>query len=618
MNPSGWLQPSYLDAFGRERRIAPDVLRRLEQLVGDEPPAGDLDAVAVLRPGEPLPTPGDLVLEDGTQLGPSSALPSDVPFGYHRLRAGNAEQRLLVGPGRCHPPGARSWGWAVQLYAARSAESWGIGDLADLRRLAAWSHGLGAGLLVVNPLNAATPVVPVQPSPYFPSTRRFRDPLYLRVEEVPGADAVADLPRLAAAGRALNGGARIDRDAILTLKLDALRAIWDAAPPAEGLDAYRAEMGPALREWAVFAALAERHGAGWSHWPEELRRPASAAVARFAADHARRIAFHEWVQWLLDEQLRGAAVELSLVADVPVGVDRDGADAWAWQEVLALGASFGAPPDRFNAAGQDWGLPPFAPGRLRAAGYEPFIQTLRAAARHAGGLRIDHAMGLFRLWWMALGDHPRDGAYVRYPSDELFAILAIESARAGAVVIGEDLGTVAPGVRGELRRRGLLSYRLAYFERRRPARYPRASLAAVGTHDLPTVAGTWLGSDLDLQRRAGLEPDAAGLALLRSRLARAAGVSPSADVGEVILAGHRALAASPAAIVVATLDDALRVEERPNLPGTVDEHPNWRIPLPVSIERMADDPFVARLAAALDREPLSAPGAGSARRAEGG
>jgi 4-alpha-glucanotransferase len=451
----------------------------------------------------------------------------------------------------------------------------------------------------VNPLHASTPVVPVQRSPYFPSTRRFRDPLYLRVEEVPGADLV-DLARLAAAGRALNGGARIDRDAAFILKMDALGAIWGARPPRDGLRRFRAEQGAALRQWATFATIAERHGAGWSHWPGELRHPGGAAVARFAQEHADRVAFHEWVQWLIDRQLARAGERLPLVQDVPVGVDRDGADAWEWQDVMALGASIGAPPDRFNVAGQDWGLPPFIPHRLRAAGYEPFIQTLRAALRHAGGLRIDHFMGLFRLWWLPLGEGPTRGGYVRYPSDELLEILAIESARAGSVVIGEDLGTVAPGMRREMRRRGVLSYRLAYFERRPPARYPRASLAAVGTHDLPTIAGTWLGTDLDVQRRAGLKPDADGLALLRARLARAAGVSPSAGLEEVVLAAHAALAASPAAIVVASLEDALRLEARPNLPGTVDQHPNWSIPLPKRVEEIGQDPFVADLAATLD------------------
>lgn len=600
MSAERWIEPEYRDAFDRERRVSPAVRRRIAELVGDEPPAGRLDPVAVARPGRRLPVAGDVVLEDGTALGPREALPRDLPYGYHRLRRGNAEQLLLVGPGRCHLPEDRSWGWSVQLYATRSTASWGIGDLADLRDLAAWAAGEGAGLLVVNPLNAPTPVTPIQPSPYFPSTRRFRDPLSLRIEEVPGADAAAtEIEPLAAAGRALNDGDRIDRDAVFGLKLAALAAIWASTPPADGLDDYRTAQGTALREWAAFATIAERHGAGWPRWPEELRRPGGAAVARFVTANASRVAFHEWVQWLIDRQLAAAADRLPLVADVPIGVDREGADAWSWQDALALGASVGAPPDRFNVAGQDWGLPPFVPHRLRAAGYRPLVETLRAALRHAAGLRIDHVMGLFRQWWLPLGDDPADGAYVRYPADELLEVLAIESARAGAFVIGEDLGTVAPGVRRELRRRRILSYRLAYFEPRLPARYPRAALAAVGTHDLPTAAGTWLGSDLVVQERAGLPPDAEGLAHLRERLARVAGVAPDADVREAVLGAHRALAASPAAIVVASLEDGLLVPERPNLPGTVDEHPNWSIPLPLPLERFMDDPFVNHLAAAL-------------------
>ena len=602
MSAESWVEPVYLDAFGRERRIRPAARRRVERLVADETPSGGLAPVAVVRPGGRLPAAGDVVLEDGTELGSVSALPPDVPYGYHRVRAGNAEQLLLAGPGRCHPPGAPAWGWAVQLYAARSAASWGIGDLADLREIGAWAREAGAGLLVVNPLNAPTPVTPIQPSPYFPSTRRFRDPLYLRVEEVPGAAAAgAELERLTAAGRALNAGDRIDRDAAFRLKAAALAAIWAATPPTDGLARYREEQGPGLRDWAAFATLAERHGAGWSGWPDQLRQPGSAAVARFVEDHASRVAFHEWVQWLIDRQIAAAGANLPLVHDVPTGVDRDGADAWAWRDTLALGASVGAPPDRFSAAGQDWGLPPFVPHRLRAAGYRPLIETLRAAFRNAGGLRIDHVMGLFRQWWIPLGAEPGDGAYVRYPADELLEVLAIESARAGAFVIGEDLGTVAPGVRRELRRRGILSYRLVYFERRSPGQYPAASLAAVGTHDLPTVAGTWLGSDLDSRRRAGLPPDAEGLARLRRRLARAAGVDPTARVEDVVLAVHRVLAASPATIVVANLEDALLVGERPNLPGTIDEHPNWRIPLPLSLEELREDPLVSRLAKALRR-----------------
>jgi 4-alpha-glucanotransferase len=562
------------------------------------------DPVAVVRPGGRLARPGEVTLEDGTGLGRLDALPRDVPLGYHRLvpDGEDGEVMLITGPGRCHLPGARSWGWSAQLYATRSMSSWGIGDLADLRVLGRWAAALGAGFVSVNPLHAVAPGVPQQASPYFPSSRRFRNPLYLRVEEVPGAAASGlDLERLARAGRALNGGSRIDRDAVLELKRRALERIWKAGPPLDGLAAFRREHGVALDQWATFAAVAERHGPRWRDWPGELRRPDAPSVAGFAAAERHRVDFHAWLQWQLDEQLARANAALPLIGDLAIGIDRHGADAWAWQDELAPGATVGAPPDAFNPAGQDWGMPPFVPHRLRASGYRPLIETLRATLRHAGGLRIDHVLGLFRQWWIPRGSDPTDGAYVRYPTDELLEIVALESARAGALVIGEDLGTVAPGVRRELRRRRILSCRLVYFERVAPGRYPRGSLGGVTTHDLPTVAGLWHGSDLVAQRRAGLEPDAAGVDRLRERVRRVAGVTADAGVDEVVLRLHAALAASPSLLVGATLEDALRVEERPNLPGTLDRYPSWSIPLPRPLEEIMSDPYVARLAEALRR-----------------
>ncbi|HSM38445.1 MAG TPA: 4-alpha-glucanotransferase, partial [Candidatus Limnocylindrales bacterium] len=418
--PRMGVEPFYRDAFGKRQDIADEVQGRLRALMGTElePGSRALEPVAVVRPGARLPRPGEVTLEDGTSLGRLAQLPPDVPFGYHRLAVDAGEQLLICGPGRCAlPDGMRSWGWSVQLYSVRSATSWGIGDLADLREMAAWSAAQGAGFVVVNPLSAAAPALPVQPSPYFPSSRRFRNPLYLRIESVPGAEALgSELASLAAAGRALNERERIDRDAAFALKMDALQRIWRTRPPLDGLDAYRAQIGPGLRQWATYAVLVERHGSGWSRWPEELRRPDSTAVAHVAAAEADRVAFHEWIQWQLDEQLARPSAALPLIHDMPVGVDRDGADAWAWQDSMALGANIGAPPDVFNQAGQDWGLPPLIPHQLRQVGYEPFIQTVRASLRHAGGLRIDHAMGLFRLWWLPLGESPRNGAYVRYPT----------------------------------------------------------------------------------------------------------------------------------------------------------------------------------------------------------
>jgi 4-alpha-glucanotransferase len=270
-----------------------------------------------------------------------------------------------------------------------------------------------------------------------------------------------------------------------------------------------------------------------------------------------------------------------------------------WQDVFAHGARVGAPPDEFNAAGQDWGVPPFVPWKLRAAGYEPLVRTMRAAMRHAGALRVDHVMGLFRLYWIPPGLGPADGAYVRYPESELLEIVALESVRAGVVIVGEDLGTVEDDARARLAAAGVLSSRLVWFEREPPAHYPEQAFAAVTTHDLPTIPGAWTGADLDAQRAAGVEPNVAGLAELRAHLAAVAGVTEAAPVAEVVLGAYRRLASAPAMIVSATLDDPLGVEERPNLPGTTDERPNWSIALPVPLDSIERNPVVQAVAAAL-------------------
>jgi 4-alpha-glucanotransferase len=325
-------------------------------------------------------------------------------------------------------------------------------------------------------------------------------------------------------------------------------------------------------------------------------------VRRIAVEDADRVSFHAWVQWCLDRQVAAASAPLRRIADMPVGVDPGGFDAWDWQDQLAIGASIGAPPDRFNAAGQDWGLPPFIPHRLRAAGYRPFVETIRAQLRHAGGLRIDHVLGLFRLWCIPSGADPKRGAYVRQPTDELLEIVALESERAGAVVIGEDLGTVPAGVRSELRRRRLLSTRLALFERRPPSTWPGQSFAAVSTHDLPTIAGLWTGDDLRDQAAAGVTPGLREAEGLRRRLLRAAALGARATAEDVVLALHRRLAASPAMLVAATLEDALGVAERPNLPGTVRrQRDNWSLALPVPIEELGARPGVSALVETLRR-----------------
>ncbi|MBK9181304.1 MAG: 4-alpha-glucanotransferase [Acidimicrobiales bacterium] len=621
MTADRWgIEDGYWDAGGTWHDADPATTAALREAVGWDPaaegPPEPEEPCWFVRAGHAAPLHGRvrLELEDGTDLTAAGDLPPDLPLGYHRLVPldGAPPTRLVVTPGRCHlPPDLRAWGWAVQLYAARSRRSWGIGDLADLAELGRWSRDLGAQVLILNPLHADAPVHPQQPSPYYPTSRRFRNVQYLRIEDVPGAgEAAVDLDALAAAGRALLADRHIDRDAIYRLKRTALDRIWETAGPRRGRSeprafrSYRAAQGTALRQYTTFCAIAEVHGGGYHGWPAELQRPDSPAVARFARARADRVRFHAWCQWLLDEQLARASAHVGVVQDLAVGFDPGGADAWAWQDLLAPGVSVGAPPDEFNTRGQDWGLPPFVPWRLRNAGYLPFIETVRAVLRHAGGMRVDHVMGLFRLYWIPPGGRPADGTYVRYPAGDLLDLLALESERAGAVVVGEDLGTVEDEVRAELAGRHLLSYRLVWFEPGPPATYPGRALAAVTTHDLPTVAGLVSGSDLAVQLELGLEPNVTGTTAMQAALRSAAAVPDDRpldhDLDAVVVSVHRQLAESPPAIVTATLEDVLRVEERPNLPGTIDEWPNWRLALPDAIEDVMADPFVLEVARALD------------------
>lgn len=598
----------YADLTGKWHETSPETRAALLAAMGIDPESPEEPAqppVRVISARQPVPisAPAELRLEDGAVLRLEDAVPPNLPLGYHDLCPldGGPVVRLIVSPQRCFlPEGLRTWGWAVQLYALRSAASWGIGDLDDLARLNRWSAQLRAGIVLINPLPAPNPLLPQEASPYFASSRRFRNPLYLHIETVPGADTAGlDLERIAAAGRALNTARRIDRDAVFQLKRAALELLWGRFAGDAAFDAYCVEQGPALREFATYCALAEHHGSTWRAWPSEHRRPDSAAVTRFAAEHAPRVRYHQWLQWLLDQQLARAAAELPIMNDLPIGVDPNGADAWAWQGVLAMGVTVGAPPDDYSAEGQDWSLPPFVPHKLQAARYEPFIQTIRANLRRAGALRIDHAMGLFRLFWIPEGASPLHGTYVRYPVEDLLAIIALESHRARAFIVGEDLGTVEPGVREVLADRNVLSYRLLWFEQRPPEEYPALALAAVTTHDLPTIAGLWSGADLRCQQEIGLRPNARGANAMRDRLRALTGVTEDAPVAQVIEAAYQVLARAPSAVITATLDDALAVEERPNIPGTTTQWPNWCIALPKSLEALPGDPLASAVARAL-------------------
>jgi 4-alpha-glucanotransferase len=600
--PDG-IQDGYHDALGVWHPLSRSTRAAIEAAMGRG--REGRSQVRVVRAGEPLHlAPGLVELEDGGRVDVGRGQLRPLPLGYHEYRrqSDGHSVRLIVSPGVCPRPLSRQWGWAAQLYATRSSVSWGIGDLGDLRDLGLWASDAGAGFVMLNPLHAPLPIVPQQPSPYYPSSRAYRNPLYLRIEEVPGAaEAGLALERLAAAGRDLNRDRLIDRDAVYRLKLGALEHLWHRFGGSPSFDRFLKDQGAPLTRYATFCALVEEFGGDWRSWAADLRHPDAPGVARFAGAKADRAGFHAWIQWLLDEQLARAAAAVPLIQDLPVGFDPAGADGWIWQDVLATGISVGAPPDEFNRLGQDWGVPPFAPAALRAEGYEPFIQTIRATLRHAAGIRIDHVMGLFRQFWIPAGAAPQDGAYVLYPADDLLAILALESHRARAFVIGEDLGTVGEGVRERLARHGLLSSRVLWFEPGPPESYPELALATISTHDLPTIAGMWTGAELEMQLALGLEPARQSYAEARARLRAVAGTPDDAPTPAVIEGAYRALGRAPSALLAASLEDALAVPEKPNAPGAPSGYPSWSLALPEPLETLRTTPLAAAIARALRR-----------------
>ena len=596
------VQTTYENYRKETQTAAAETIECILEVMGagpDGPPPGP---ALVARRDRPISLPGvvSIETEDGGSIGAGDARPPDLPLGYHRaFDADGNERPLIVSPGSCFlPEDLRAWGWALQLYSLRSSDSWGIGDLGDLRRFASWSAARGADQVMLNPLHASMPVTGQQPSPYFPSSRCFRNPIYLALDQVVGAEeAVAAIGDEA---RSLNTTPTIDRDSAYRLKMKALDLVWGSGVGRE-FDAYLADQGEHLWSYATFAALAEFHDAGPSEWPEELGAGDPSSLRAWASLHEDRVRFHAWLQWLLERQLEKAGEEVGLVNDLAIGVDPQGADAWMWKDVFAAGVTVGAPPDEFNLRGQGWGLPPFDPWKLRSAAYEPFIQTIRSAFRYSAGMRIDHVMGLFRLYWIPDGVGPEAGTYVRYPHDDLLNIVALESHRAGAYVVGEDLGTVEDAVRDEMQERNMMSYRLLWFEDNEPETYPPLALAAVANHDVPTIAGLWNGSDVAEQKAIGLEVNEEGLEAQRERLRGWLDLDPDASMDEVIVAIYALLAAAPSAVIMATLEDVLGVEERPNMPGTMDERPNWSIPLPLTLEELQTDQRVVEVAELLNR-----------------
>jgi 4-alpha-glucanotransferase len=624
--------------------------------------------------GLPLDSEAWVESEDGRSRPVSfNRLPADLPTGRYtlcaRTRTQAAAAPLIVAPDRLDVPPERSWGFLTQLYSVLSERSWGIGDLADLAQLAGWSgQALGAGFIQVNPLHGG---LPGEPSPYRPSSRRYPDPIHLRPELLPEAAylTAGQRARLAElqerAGRLRHAvlhppgsgdgsgsgdeAGLIDRDAVAALKHEALALVHTVRRQPGREAAYRAFLqrgGDSLTDHATWCALAEVHGPAWRSWPEEFRDPRGPAVAAVRAGDggggdggglADRIDYHRWLQWCLDEQLadaqqaaRAAGMPIGVVHDLAVGAHPEGADAWALQRVLASGISVGAPPDAFNPHGQDWGLPPWRPDALAATGYRPWSELLRGVLRQAGGLRVDHVMGLFRLWWIPEGRRPTEGAYVRYDPEAMLGVLALEAERAGAVVIGEDLGTVEPGVREVLADRGVLGTSVLWFERDGdtgeplPAdRWRELCLATLTTHDLPSTAAWLTGSYVELRDGLGLlarplEEEQADADEEREEwlgeLAREGllsippyGDGPAADDGdfaepatpgrdEAVHALHRYLLRTPARLLGVWLPDTVGDPRPQNLPGTSSEYPNWRLPVadqdgrPVTLEELAATP----------------------------
>jgi 4-alpha-glucanotransferase len=509
-------------------------------------------------------------------------------------------------------PRKRSWGLTVQLYSVRSRRSWGHGDLHDLADLARWSaRQLGASFILINPLHAAEPAAPVSNSPYLPMSRRYLSPLYLRIEDIEEYQLLNPAQRqyaeeLAGPLRAASSTSDlIDRDRVWAAKRLALELVHAVGrSPARDADYRRfAEReGAELTAWASWCALAEQHGADWRRWPAELADTGAAAKLTASGPLAERAEFHAWLQWLTDTQLAGAqraalaaGMSIGVIGDLAVGVHPGGSDAWAHQGMLVRGISVGAPPDGFNQRGQDWAQPPWHPQRLAAAAARPLADLLGAAVRHAGGLRVDHVMGLMRLWWIPEGRTPDQGAYVSYDHRLMVGALTGQTAGADAVAIGEDLGTVEPWIRRYLASQRVLGTEMAWFAREpdgsplHPSGWRRRCMATVGTHDVPPVSGFVTGDYVTVRAQLGLlqDPDgerkaselrlSAWLDALTAQHLLPAGPRPTAEEFTVAMYGYLAL--TPAVLVGVSLADAVGDRRTQNVPGTSGEYPNWRVPL---------------------------------------
>jgi len=574
-------------------------------------------------------------------------LPFDLSPGYHEFEAkiaGAAADRclLIISPPQCYEPpsiaaGGRLWGIAVQLYTLRSRDNWGIGDFNDLGSLIRWAASRGAGFIGLNPLHALAPADPDRSSPYSASSRHFLNVLYIAVPSVPEfQDCAAARERLAEPSIAKRLSELRDRDlvdyrGVADLKFEILALLYrDFCDRHLAVSSERARMfrsfvaagGELLRMHARFDAL-DRYfratagaASGWLSWPEEFRDVNGAAVAHFAATHPREVEFYLYLQWLAHEQLCGAqalaralGMPIGLYGDYAVGANPSGSETWADRNAYRLGAEIGAPPDPLALKGQGWGIPPQDPQQMLAQRLQSFVSLIRSNMRYYGALRLDHVMSLFRLWWVAAGSSPAEGAYVHYPIQQLLTVLSLESARSACLVVGEDLGVVPDEMRRAMPEFGLYHYKVLLFEKRdgrfrRPDEYVRQALATVTTHDMPTLRSYWEGRDIELRHRLNLYPsmEVEGdvvrerehdremlLAALREQgLAPAQPAAPlDPFTAELAQALHLYLARSATALVALQIEDLLGETRPVNVPGTDREYPNWQRKVSADIEEVA-------------------------------
>jgi 4-alpha-glucanotransferase len=593
-----------------------------------------------------------LLADDGTPISegqlPSGEGQLDAPSlpGYYTLFVDEDEVTLAIAPPRTFGIGniaaaRRPWGMAVQMSGLRRPGDGGIGDFTALEACAKAAAEKGADALAISPLHALFAAAPERYSPYAPSSRLFLNGLYVdpvRTSTEQTVRAVIDTHNLRQELAELEWLELIDWPRAARARMTILRSLFESASVdlahSERFGAFRREQGEPLERHARFEALHadfSAHGrpGGWQGWPTAFHDPASREVAAFAREHSREVAFHAWLQWLAKRGLEGAqkaardaGMAIGLIADLAVGADSGGSHAWAHQAEVLKGLSVGAPPDALNRLGQDWGLTTFSPRGLRDTGFKGFIGMLRAALAHAGGVRIDHVLGLKRLWMVPHGAGATEGAYVRYPLTDMLRLIALESHLHRAIVIGEDLGTVPADFRQAIGDKGVLGIRVLWFERAAdggfvsPHEWSEKAMATTSTHDVPTVAGWWSGRDVEWRKKTGLDDPAVDEAAQRERdrvlLWHALYASGSAwneearpapdDISPVVVAAAKHVAQAPAPLAIYPVEDILGLHEQPNLPGPTDAiHPNWRRRMPDSSSRLFDGPIAHAVCDVIDK-----------------